>query len=343
MGAHIEADKGPALIEALTHRYFHQHGPMRGSAFGYRDKDEEVAWQARDPVTAMPQRMVELGIVDEGDVAALGERVQAAVEKAAQALTETEPGSNRLRVVPALWPDTAEVDIGIRGDLSELDGVRAMEPEDVDPKSAREMTFIESIAAAQFHAMERDESVIVLGEDVHRLKGGTVGAAKGIAESFPERLIGTPITENGFCGMGLGAAVNGLRPIVEIMYADFCLVAADQLFNQAAKVRHMFGGDHTAPLILRARVAAGVGYGSQHSMDPSGVFVLWPGWRIVAPTTPFDYVGLFNSAPSAATTRWWSSSARRSTKAPVWCPRTSTTASPSARPASSAPVRRAPC
>ena len=131
---------------------------------------------------------------------------------------------------------------------------------------------------------------------MHRLKGGTVGATKGIGEAFPERLIGTPIAENGFCGMGLGAAVNGLRPIVEIMYADFCLVAADQLFNQAAKVRHMFGGGHDAPLILRARVAAGGGYGSQHSMDPSGVFALWPGWRIVAPTTPFDYVGLFNSA-----------------------------------------------
>ena len=244
----------------------------------------------------MPKRLIDLGILDEAGVAALEGRAHAAVESAAQALTETEPGSNRLRVVPALWPDTKEIDIGIRGDLSELDGVPRMEPEDVDPDSAREMTFIESIAAAQFHAMERDESVIVLGEDVHRLKGGTVGATKGIGEAYPERLIGTPIAENGFCGMGLGAAVNGLRPIVEIMYADFCLVAADQLFNQAAKVRHMFGGDHTAPLILRARVAAGGGYGSQHSMDPSGVFALWPGWRIIAPTTPFDYVGLFNSA-----------------------------------------------
>ena len=292
----IEADKGPALIESLTYRYFHQHGPMKGSAFGYRDKDEEEAWHARDPVATMPKRLIDLGIMDEAGVAALEGRAHAAVESAAQALTETEPGSNRLRVVPALWPDTKEIDIGIRGDLSELDGVPRMEPEDVDPDSAREMTFIESIAAAQFHAMERDESVIVLGEDVHRLKGGTVGATKGIGEAYPERLIGTPIAENGFCGMGLGAAVNGLRPIVEIMYADFCLVAADQLFNQAAKVRHMFGGDHDAPLILRARVAAGGGYGSQHSMDPSGVFALWPGWRIIAPTTPFDYVGLFNSA-----------------------------------------------
>ena len=292
----IEAEKGPALVESLTYRYFHQHGPMRGSAFGYRDKDEEEAWHARDPATTMPKRLIDLGILDEAGVAALEGRAHAAVESAAKALTETEPGSNRLRVVPALWPDTAEIEIGIRGDLSELDGIRAMEPEDVDPASAREMTYIESIAAAQFHAMERDETVIVLGEDVHRLKGGTVGATKGIGEAYPERLIGTPIAENGFCGMGLGAAVNGLRPIVEIMYADFCLVAADQLFNQAAKVRHMFGGGHDAPLILRARVAAGGGYGSQHSMDPSGVFALWPGWRIIAPTTPFDYVGLFNSA-----------------------------------------------
>ena len=292
----IEGDKGPALVESLTYRYFHQHGPMKGSAFGYRDKDEEEAWHARDPATAMPKRLIECGVLDEAGVAALEERARVAVEVAGQALTETEPESNRLRVVPALWPDTKEIDIGIRGDLSELDGVPRKEPEDVDPDAAQEMTYIESVAAAQFHAMERDESVIVLGEDVHRLKGGTVGATKGIGEAYPERLIGTPIAENGFCGMGLGAAVNGLRPIVEIMYADFCLVAADQLFNQAAKVRHMFGGDHDAPLILRARVAAGGGYGSQHSMDPSGVFALWPGWRIIAPTTPFDYVGLFNSA-----------------------------------------------
>lgn len=294
--ARIEGNRGPALIEALTYRYFHQHGPMKGSAFGYRDKAEEEAWRARDPVETMPKRLLALGVVDEAGLAALESRANAAVDEAAAALTETEPGSNRLRVVPALWPDAKQVDVGIRGDLSELAGARRMEPEDVDPAAAREMTFIEAVAAAQFRAMERDETVIVLGEDVHRLKGGTVGATKGIGAAFPERLIGTPIAENGFCGMGLGAAVNGLRPIVEIMYADFCLVAADQLFNQAAKVRHMFGGSHRAPLILRARVAAGGGYGSQHSMDPSGVFALWPGWRIVAPTTAFDYVGLFNSA-----------------------------------------------
>src|SRR3546814_15377201 len=80
------------------------------------------------------------------------------------------------------------------------------------------------------------------------------------------------------------------------MYADFGRVAAYQLFNQVAKLRHMFGGMHPVPLIVRSRVAAGAGYGSQHSMDASGLFALYPGWRIVAPTTPFDYIGPMNTA-----------------------------------------------
>ncbi len=96
--------------------------------------------------------------------------------------------------------------------------------------------------------------------------------------------------------MAIGAALDGLRPVVEIMYPDFVLVAADQLFNQAGKVRHMFGGKSAMPLVVRSRVSAGSGYGSQHSMDAGGLFALYPGWRIVAPSTPYDYIGLFNAA-----------------------------------------------
>ena len=86
------------------------------------------------------------------------------------------------------------------------------------------------------------------------------------------------------------------RPVVEFMYADFLWVAADQLFNQIGKARHMFGGDGKVPFVLRAKVAMGTGYGSQHSMDPAGIFATSAGWRIVAPSTPFDYVGLMNTA-----------------------------------------------
>jgi 2-oxoisovalerate dehydrogenase E1 component len=144
--------------------------------------------------------------------------------------------------------------------------------------------------------MERDPTVVVLGEDIHRLKGGVSGATRGALERFPERIFATPIVENGFVGLGLGAAICGLRPICEIMFGDFCIPAADQLFNQVAKIRHMFGGKFNVPMVVRVRVSPSAGFGSQHSMDPSGLFALYPGWRIVAPSTPFDYIGLMNSA-----------------------------------------------
>jgi 2-oxoisovalerate dehydrogenase E1 component len=138
---------------------------------------------------------------------------------------------------------------------------------------------------------------VILGEDIHRLKGGTNGATRGLAERFPDRILGTPISENAFCGLGGGIAEDGrYRPVVEFMYADFMWVAADQVFNQIGKARHMFGGDMNVPLVLRSKVAIGTGYGSQHSMDPAGIFATSPGWRIAAPATAFDYVGLMNAA-----------------------------------------------
>ena len=97
-------------------------------------------------------------------------------------------------------------------------------------------------------------------------------------------MLGTPISENAFIGLGGGLALDGrFRPVVEFMYPDFMWVAADQVFNQIGKARHMFGGDNPVPLVLRTKVAMGSGYGSQHLMDPAGIFATSPGWRIVAP------------------------------------------------------------
>ncbi|OYX52938.1 MAG: MFS transporter, partial [Micrococcales bacterium 32-70-13] len=133
--------------------------------------------------------------------------------------------------------------------------------------------------------------------DIHRLKGGTNGATKGLADAFPDRVLGTPISENAFMGLGGGLALDGrYRPVVEFMYPDFMWVAADQVFNQVGKARHMFGGDNPVPLVLRTKVAMGSGYGSQHLMDPAGIFATSPGWRIVAPSSAADYVGLMNAA-----------------------------------------------
>ena len=148
------------------------------------------------------------------------------------------------------------------------------------------MKFIEVVADVMDRRMETDPSVVVLGEDVHRLNGGTNGATRGLKEKYPDRVLGTPISENAFTGLGGGLALDGrFKPVVEFMYADFMWVAADQLFNQIGKARHMFGGDDDVPFVLRSKVAMGTGYGSQHSMDPAGIFATAAGWRIVAPST----------------------------------------------------------
>jgi len=144
--------------------------------------------------------------------------------------------------------------------------------------------------------MERDPTVIMFGEDVHKMRGGVSGMTKGVIENFPDRIMPMPIAENGFTGVALGAALNGLRPVAEIMFGDFCFTAADQIAHGAGKVRHMFGGDFPVPVVLRVRIAPHTGYGSQHSTDPSALFDLFPGWRIFSPTNAFDYIGMMNAA-----------------------------------------------
>lgn len=292
----IETERGPVLLEAKTYRFFHQSGALKGSAYGYRDKTEEEKWQARDPLPLFQERLTRLGVLDAAGLATLEARAQRLIDSALDRLLDHDAAGKPIRVRPDLWPDPREVDHGIRGNLAELATLPARELEDHPPEQLQTARLIDVISAAMLRNMERDNSIFVLGEDVHRLRGGTAGATKNIGERFPDRLLGTPICENGFTGMALGAALNGMRPVVEIMYPDFALVAADQLFNQIAKVRHMFGGNFPVRVLVRSRVSSGTGYGSQHSMDAAGLFALYPGWRIVAPSRPYDYIGLLNAA-----------------------------------------------
>ncbi|TPI38036.1 MFS transporter [Mesorhizobium sp. B3-1-9] len=286
---------GPAIIEADVYRYFHQNGPLPGSAFGYRDKAEEAAWRARDPLDRLASEMEQRQIIGSSGVAALRERALALMADVAAELVQQVDGKNRVK--PALWPDEGFRDHGIRGDLSEFARTRTEELETFGGAIDGSAKFIDAVANVMQRRMATDDRIVVMGEDVHRLKGGTNGATRGLAAAFPDRVLGTPISEAAFTGLGGGIAMDGRYiPVVEFMYPDFMWVAADQVFNQIGKARHMFGGDIDVPLVLRTKVAMGTGYGSQHSMDPAGIFATSPGWRIVAPSTPFDYVGLMNSA-----------------------------------------------
>lgn len=292
----IRTTGGPVFVEAICYRLLHQSGPLLGSQLGYRSKEEEEAWRARDPLLTTPARLKALGVLDDAGLAALDARARAVVDAAAAALTETPPGANAPQLREGALPDPAHVDRFIRGDLSELADERFTEAASLPAAAAHDQKYIEAVAAVLLRNMERDPRIVLIGEDVHRLRGGVSGSSRGVMERFPERVFATPICENGFTGMALGAAVCGLRPVVDIMFGDFCVVAADQMFNGIGKFAHMFGGGFGVPVVVRARVSPGTGYGSQHSMDPSGLFALYPGWRIVSPSTPHDYIGLMNAA-----------------------------------------------
>lgn len=286
---------GPTIIEADVYRFFHQNGPLPGSAFGYRRKEEETMWRARDPLDALAREMELRQIIGAAAVADLRAQCVELMNSVASELVEMTDGKRR--IVPSLWPDPGFRDFGVRGDLSEFDGVRTEEFETFAGPVREDAKFIDVVADVMMRRMQQDDRIVIMGEDVHRLKGGTNGATRGLSDAFPDRVLGTPISENAFTGLAGGMAADGrVIPVVEFMYPDFMWVAADQVFNQIGKARHMFGGESDMPLVLRTKLAMGTGYGSQHSMDPAGIFATAPGWRIVAPSTPFDYVGLMNSA-----------------------------------------------
>ena len=296
--AHMRAGRGSTVVEVDTYRFFHQNGGFAGSAFGYRDKEEEKAWRQRDPLTITAAQLERLGLLEPGEADRALAQAKEVMEEIGGSLLEPvpdgKPGQRQIRAEE--WPDPTWVDVGVRGDLSELDDAPVVAAEG-HAVAVQDMKLVESIAAVLGRRMETDPGVVVMGEDVHRLNGGTNGATRGLSERFPDRILGTPISENAFTGLACGVALDGrFTPVVEFMYADFMWVAADQLFNQIARARHMYGGDGAVPLVLRSKVAMGTGYGSQHSMDPAGVFATSAGWRIVAPTTPYDYVGLMNTA-----------------------------------------------
>ncbi len=255
---HMRAGRGPTLIEADTYRFFHQNGPFPGSAFRYRSKEEEASWRARDPVEQVVGQLLRRNILDQKSIDQLWDSAQQVLAQTGERLLEPVPGGRpgERRIRPEEWPDPAFVDVGVRGDLSEFDEAPLSDLDSFGGDLV-EKAFIDVVSEVMNRRMATDERIVVLGEDVHRLNGGTNGATRGLKASYPDRVLGTPISENAFAGLAGGLAVDGrFRPVVEFMYADFLWVAADQLFNQIAKARHMYGGTGAVPLVLRVKVAS---------------------------------------------------------------------------------------
>lgn len=160
----------------------------------------------------------------------------------------------------------------------------------------KEVRYIRAITDALMEEMARDDKVFVIGEDV-ALPGGSFSATRGLLEAFgAKRVKDTPISESAIVGLALGAATQGLRPVVEIMFMDFLPLCMDQIVNQVAKTRYMFGGQYQVPLVIRTPCGGGVNAGPQHSQCLESWFAHVPGLKVVMPATPYDVKGLLKAA-----------------------------------------------
>ena len=281
--------KGPVLIEASTYRYYgHSLSDPRNE---YRTREEEAAWRAVDAIERLKQQIIEAGVADEAGVAAVEAKVR---ERNARAATRASQAADPdpADVLKFLYTDTSsDVVPAGQGDVVPF----ATAPE--SKKSADgSITYRDAIREGLAEEMARDRRVLFYGEDVADY-GGAFKLTKGLLESFGrDRVFNTPISEATICGTAVGAAMVGLRPVVELMYMDFALMASDQIANQAAKWHYMSGGQVEVPLVVRASVGAGKGYGGQHSQSLESLFTHLPGIYVVYPSNPADAKGLLKSA-----------------------------------------------
>ncbi len=160
----------------------------------------------------------------------------------------------------------------------------------------REITYLEAVREALTQEMRRDPEVFLIGEDIG-VYGGAFGVTRGLLEEFgPERVRDTPISEAAIAGAATGAALMGMRPVMEIMFMDFLTISMNQLVNQAAKMRFMFGGKASLPMVIRTPAGSGTGAAAQHCQSLEAWFIHTPGIKVVAPATPYDVKGLLVSA-----------------------------------------------
>ena len=280
--------KGPYLVELNTYRYWgHSLSDPRNE---YRTREEEAAWREADPIAALKQQIVACGVLDADGVAGLEAKVRERNARAA------------IRAADSADPDPADVIKYVFTDTVSDVVPEEFRAGEIAPdalgisRTDGELTYRDAIKEAMAGEMARDSRVIFYGEDVADY-GGAFKVTKGLLETFGrQRVFNAPISEAAICGTSVGAAMIGLRPVVELMYMDFALMASDQISNQAAKWHYMSGGQVEVPLVIRASVGGGKGYGGQHSQTLESLFANIPGMYIVYPTTPSDAKGLLASS-----------------------------------------------
>ena len=281
--------KGPVLIEAETYRYWGHNFKDKGKT--YRTQTEVDSWSERDPLEWFKEELVTTGVLRAEKAEDIWNQTHDKVEELTlKAVASRDPEVKDIYV--GLYADTTSEGIGEEHKTQELlKPVRSI-GRDKDGKILARHAILEALT----EEMIRDKRVVVWGEDVAE-QGGAYMATLGLLDIFGRRRIfNSAISEACIIGVGVGAAMTGLRPVVELMYIDFVLQALDQVGNQAAKLRYMFGGQFDVPLVIRATVGGGKGYAGQHSNSLEAVLSHFPGLKVVAPSNSYDMKGLLKTA-----------------------------------------------
>jgi pyruvate dehydrogenase E1 component beta subunit/2-oxoisovalerate dehydrogenase E1 component len=271
----IRSGGGPKFLECRTYRT-RPHSMFDTEK--YRSKEEVAAWRQRSPITRFQDWAVGNGLLHLDEVEAIeaevGDQIRNAVSASEQA--PWEPVENLQRHVVA---DT-----------------RPPPPEPMEPTPPVDSTYRECCRQAIIDSLRRDKRVFMMGEDIGAYGGCYAVSAGLLAEFGPERIRDTPLSESAFTGAGIGAALSGMRPIVEIMTVNFSLLALDQILNNAATIRHMSGGQFGVPLVIRMATGAGRQLAAQHSHSLEAFFTHIPGLRVVSPATLEDARGMLWTA-----------------------------------------------
>ena len=268
------AGEGPTLIEAMTYR--HGQHSLRVNLRDPRPEDELESWLDRDPIARMEKRLTTEGGFSDTEFDETTQAVDDEIETAVSYGRESPEPPVHVMLDAVYAPHAAHTEPG--------------------PETERMLSYPEALNEALDQEMLRDDRVFLMGEDVGAT-GGIFGVSKGLMDRYgPERVRDTPISEATFVGCGVGAAIAGMRPVVEIQIFDFVALTMDMLVNQAAKFRFMLGGKPSVPLVVRGPQGGGIRLAAQHSQSLEAWFTHVPGLVVAAPSTPYDAKGLLVAA-----------------------------------------------
>jgi len=279
---------GPVLLELDTYRYYgHSLSDPRNE---YRKREEENDWKKIDPIDNFKMQLLQSNIITNKEIIKIETKVKVRNAKAAiKAANSKDPDVSD--VLKYIYSDNTIVDIPKKFTEEHSKNNNFIKRDDDNI-----ITYKDAIKEALYEEMLRDKRVIFFGEDVADY-GGAFKATKGLLETFGrERVFNTPISEACICGTAVGASMVGLRPVAELMYMDFTLMSSDQISNQAAKWHYMSGAQIEIPIVIRASVGGGKGYGGQHSQSLESIFAHIPGLYILYPSTANDAKGMLKMA-----------------------------------------------